>query len=106
MLDRIAELPQGDRELAEGLHALVTAAAPDLAPRTWYGMPAYAQDGKVLAFVQPGSRLGTRYTTVGFNDAARLDDGDLWPTAYAVQALTTATRAALTDLVRRAVAGR
>ena len=103
LLAKIAEMPQPDRALAERLHALLTAAAPELAPRTWYGMPAYALDGTVLCFLQPAQKFGTRYSTLGFNDRANLDDGAMWPTAYALAELTEDVEAAITALVRRAV---
>ena len=103
LLAKVAELPEPDRALAERLHALITTAAPQLAPKTWYGMPAYALDGQVLCFLQPAQKFGTRYSTLGFNDKARLDDGSMWPTAYAVAELTEEVEAAITALVRRAV---
>lgn len=100
---KIAEMPQPDRGLAERFHAIVAANAPDLAPKTWYGMPAYALDGKVLCFFQPASKFGTRYGSFGFNDVAQLDDGNFWPTAYAVVKLTAADKKALGALIKRAV---
>lgn len=102
--EKIAALAPEERALVGRLHELVTAAAPELAPRTWYGMPAYALDGKVLCFVQPGSKFGARYTTLGFNDVARLDDGPLWATSFAVAALDADAEARVAALVRRAVA--
>jgi uncharacterized protein YdhG (YjbR/CyaY superfamily) len=103
LLDKIAEMPEGDQEVAAGLHTLVTEVAPQLQPRTWYGMPAYARDGAVLLFLQPAEKFGTRYCTLGFNDGARLDDGDMWPTGFAVTRLTPAVRETITALVRKAV---
>jgi uncharacterized protein YdhG (YjbR/CyaY superfamily) len=101
-LAKIAEMPDEDRAIAEALHAIVAANAPDLAPRTWYGMPAYARDGKVLVFFKPAAKFKVRYAEVGFNEWAKLDDGDMWPTAFAVTAVNPAVEAALTELVRRA----
>ena len=104
VLDAIAKLPDDeDRALAERLHVVITEAAPQLAPKTWYGMPAYAIDGKVLVFVQPASKFDTRYTTVGFNDNAKLDEGQMWPASFAVLSLGAAEQKRLTELVRRAV---
>lgn len=102
-LARIAEMPDADRAIAEVLHAIVAANAPDLAPRTWYGMPAYARDGKVVVFFKPAAKFKVRYAEVGFNEWATLDDGDMWPTAFAVTAVNPDIEAALTALVRRAV---
>ena len=101
--DAIARMPDEDRELCRRLHEVITAAAPELAPRTWYGMPAYAKDGKVLCFVQNAGKFKARYTTLGFQDTAALDDGAIWPTAYAVTTLTKAGEREVADLVRRAV---
>jgi hypothetical protein len=104
VLAAIAEMPDGDRVLAERLHAIITASAPTLAPKTWYGMPAYAnQDGKVVCFFQAASKFTTRYATLGFNDAAHLDDGTMWPTAFALTALTAADEARIAALVKQAV---
>jgi uncharacterized protein YdhG (YjbR/CyaY superfamily) len=103
LLDKIAEMPPADQEVAAGLHTLVTETAPELEPRTWYGMPAYARNGKVLLFLQPAEKFGTRYCTLGFNDNAQLDDGDMWPTGYAVTQLTPAVRERVAALVTRAV---
>jgi uncharacterized protein YdhG (YjbR/CyaY superfamily) len=104
LLEAIAKLPDaGDRALASRLHELIMAAAPQLAPRTWYGMPAYALDGKVLCFVQPASKFDTRYTTLGFTDTAQLDDGSMWPASFAVTAIGPAEEQPITELVRRAV---
>lgn len=103
-LDAIAGLPEGDRVLAERFHALVSEVAPDLRPKTWYGMPAYVdENAKVVCFFKSGSKFGTRYATVGFIDVARLDEGDLWPTEYAVTSMSTAVSTALGTLLRRAV---
>ena len=101
-LDRIAEMPEADRVIAETLHAIVASSAPDLAPRTWYGMPAYARDGKVVVFFKPAAKFKVRYAEVGFNEWAQLDEGDMWPTAFAVIAMNPEIRARLTDLVQRA----
>ena len=104
VLDAIAKLPDdADRALAERLHVVITEAAPQLAPRTWYGMPAYALDGKVLCFVQPASKFDTRYTTLGFNDTAQLDDGAMWPASFAVTSLGPAEQKTITELVQRAI---
>jgi uncharacterized protein YdhG (YjbR/CyaY superfamily) len=103
VLAKIAEMPEPDRSMAMRIHAIVTASAPDLVPRTWYGMPAYARDGKVVCFFQPASKFNTRYATLGFNDAAHLDDGAMWPTAFALTALTAAEAERIGALVRRAV---
>jgi uncharacterized protein YdhG (YjbR/CyaY superfamily) len=102
VLAKIAELPAPDRALAKRLHALVKGAAPELAPRLWYGMPAYAKDGKVVCFLQPAGKFKTRYSTLGFSDRAQLDDGTMWPTAYAVTELTAAGEARIVELVKRA----
>jgi uncharacterized protein YdhG (YjbR/CyaY superfamily) len=103
VLAKIAELPEPDRSLAERIHALVKAAAPDLAPRTWYGMPAYAKDGKVVCFFQSALKFKTRYATLGFSDKANLDDGAMWPTSYALTKLTKADEKRITALVKQAV---
>jgi len=103
VLDRIAEMPEEDRVIAQALHEIVAQHAPDLAPKTWYGMPAYARDGKVVVFFKPAAKFKVRYAEVGFNEFARLDDGDMWPTAFAVVALTPEVEHALAALVRRAV---
>jgi len=101
--DAIAKMPDEDRELCRRLHEVITAAAPELAPRTWYGMPAYAKDGKVLCFVQNAGKFKARYTTLGFQDVAALDSGSMWPTSYAVTRLTEAGEKEVAALVRRAV---
>ena len=99
----MAELPQPDRAKAERLHRVVMQAAPQLEPKTWYGMPAWAKDGKVLCFLQPAARFGTRYSIWGFNDIARLDDGPMWPASFAVLELTPEVEERVTELVKRAV---
>ncbi|SEM39369.1 iron chaperone [Streptacidiphilus jiangxiensis] len=103
VLAKIAEMADTDRALAERVHALVRSAAPGLAPKLWYGMPAYARDGKTVCFFQSAEKFKARYATLGFNDPARLDDGSLWPTAFALTAdLTAADEERIADLVRRA----
>lgn len=102
VLAKIAEMPDEDRALAERVHRIVKEAAPSLAPRTWYGMPAYAKDGKVLCFFQAADKFKARYATLGFNDVASLDDGDMWPTAFALVDLTPEIEARITELVTRA----
>ena len=103
MLANIAAMPPADRVLAERLHAIIQAAAPDLVPRTWYSMPAYARDGKIVCFFQSAQRFKTRYATFGFMHEARLDDGSMWPTAYALKAITPAEEARIVALVKQAV---
>ena len=103
LLAKIAEMPESDRVMAERIHAVVKASAPDLAPRTWYGMPAYAKDGKVVCFFRGGDVDGERYTSLGFSAEARLDDGNLWPTAYAVTEVTGADEKKIAALVKKAV---
>jgi uncharacterized protein YdhG (YjbR/CyaY superfamily) len=103
VLDKIAEMPQPDRALAEKVHAVVTAAAPELAPKLWYGMPAYALSGKVVCFFRSGRMDGTRYSVFGFNDVAALDDGGMWPTSWALTGLTKAAEREIAELVERAV---
>ena len=102
LLDKIAEMPPEDRELAERLHEIVTKAAPDLEPSTWYGMPAYKRDGKAVAFFKPASKFKARYATFEFNDSAMLDDGDMWPIGYAVTRLTPALEKQIAALVKKA----
>jgi uncharacterized protein YdhG (YjbR/CyaY superfamily) len=102
VLAKIAELPTADRSMAERIHALVKANAPDLAPRTWYGMPAYTRDGKVVCFFKAASKFESRYATFGFEDAAKLDDGAMWPTSYALTKLTAADEKKLGELVKKA----
>lgn len=101
VLAKIAELPDADRAMAERIHAIVREVAPGLTPRTWYGMPAYGATRAVL-FFQPASKFAARYATLGFNDDARLDDGGMWPTAYALTRVGDAEEAVIRDLVRRA----
>ncbi len=103
-LDAIAAMPDDDRTLAERVHSIVADAAPGLRPKTWYGMPAYVdEDAKVVCFFKPASKFGARYATLGFNDVARLDDGDLWPTEYAVVTMSTSVAATIEKLVGKAV---
>lgn len=97
---KIAELPDDDRAIAGRVHEIVREAAPVLGPRTWYGMPAYAKDGKVVVYVKPASKFNQRYTTLGFEDAATLDDGDLWATCFAVTRMTDEVAARVAELVR------
>ena len=105
LLAKIAELPEPERTMAERLHAIVKASAPTLTPKTWYGMPAYANnDGKIVCFFQSAHKFNTRYATLGFSDTATLDEGDLWPTAFALKELTVATEARIGALVKKAVA--
>ena len=104
LLDRIAGMAPEDRVLAERIHATVTANAPQLSPRTWYGMPAYANgDGKVVVFFQDAAKFDARYATLGFNDPAKLDDGDMWPTTYAITAWNPSVEKKVAGLVRSAV---
>ena len=102
LLDKIAEMPPEDRELAERLHEIVTTAAPDLEPSTWYGMPAYKRDGKAVAFFKSASKFKARYATFEFNDSAMLDDGDMWPIGYALKRLTPALEKQIATLVKKA----
>jgi hypothetical protein len=103
VLAKIAEMPEPDRALGERLHAIIKASAPALSPRTWYGMPAYAKDGKIVCFFQPARKFKSRYATLGFNDAANLDEGAMWPVAYALTELTAADEARIGALVKKAV---
>jgi uncharacterized protein YdhG (YjbR/CyaY superfamily) len=103
VLDKIAELPEDDRVLAERVHAVITAAAPALAPKLWYGMPAYAKEGKIVCFFQGAAKFGSRYSTLGFNDPASLDDGSMWPTAFAITEVGKAEEKAITELITKAV---
>jgi uncharacterized protein YdhG (YjbR/CyaY superfamily) len=103
VLAKIAEMPEPDRAMAERLHAIITASAPGLSPKLWYGMPAYAKDGKVVCFFQGAYKFKARYATLGFNDDANLDDGAMWPTAFALKGLTAADEARIDSLVKRAV---
>jgi uncharacterized protein YdhG (YjbR/CyaY superfamily) len=103
VLEKISEMEQPDREMAEKIHAIIKASAPGLMPRTWYGMPAYARDGSVLCFFRPARKFSERYAMFGFNDNAKLDDGNMWPVAYALKKLTKADEATITALIKRAV---
>jgi uncharacterized protein YdhG (YjbR/CyaY superfamily) len=103
VLAKIAEMPKADRVLAERVHAIVKAAAPDLAPRTWYGMPAYAKDGKVVCFFQSAHKFKARYATIGFSDEANLDEGAMWPTSFALKELTAAEEKKIGALVKKAL---
>jgi uncharacterized protein YdhG (YjbR/CyaY superfamily) len=103
VLAKIAEMPEPDRALAERLHAIVKASAPDLSPKTWYGMPAYAKDGKVVCFFQSAEKFKSRYATFGFSDEANLDEGAMWPTSFALKELTAAEEAKIAALVKKAV---
>jgi uncharacterized protein YdhG (YjbR/CyaY superfamily) len=100
---KIAEMPEPDRVMAERLHAIIMAAAPDLSPKTWYGMPAYAKDGNLICFFKSAHKFKTRYATIGFSDKANLDDGTMWPTDYALTKLTAAAEAKIAALVKQAV---
>ncbi len=102
VLAKIAEMPEPDRAMAERLHAIVKASAPALSPKTWYGMPAYAKDGKVVCFFQPAQKFKSRYATLGFSDEANLDEGAMWPTAFALKELTAAEEARIGALVKQA----
>lgn len=103
VLAKIAEMPEPDRLMAERIHAIVRSSAPDITPRTWYGMPAYAKDGKVICFFQSAAKFKSRYATLGFNDAASLDEGAMWPTAFALKELTANEEAKIAALVKKAV---
>jgi uncharacterized protein YdhG (YjbR/CyaY superfamily) len=103
VLEKIAEMAGPDRAMAERIHALVKASAPDLTPRTYYGMPAYAKGGKVVCFFQPAQKFKSRYATFGFNDTANLDDGVMWPTSYALKEMTATEEKKIAALVRKAV---
>jgi uncharacterized protein YdhG (YjbR/CyaY superfamily) len=103
VLAKIAALPQPDRALGERLHAIIKANAPALSPKTWYGMPAYAKDGNVVCFFQSAQKFKTRYATLGFSDKANLDEGHMWPTAFALKELTAAEEAKIGALVKKAV---
>jgi uncharacterized protein YdhG (YjbR/CyaY superfamily) len=102
VLAKIAEMREPDRGMAKRLHALIKASAPTLSPKTWYGMPAYAKDGRVVCFFQSGQKFKSRYATLGFQDAAKLDDGDFWPTSFALQKLTPAVEDKIARLVKKA----
>jgi uncharacterized protein YdhG (YjbR/CyaY superfamily) len=103
VLAKIAEMPASDRAMAKRLHAIIKASAPALSPRTWYGMPAYAKDGKVVCFFQSAQKFKTRYATLGFSDEANLDEGTMWPAAFALTELTAAAEARIGALVKKAV---
>ena len=103
VLEKIAELKEPDRSMAKRIHAVVTAAAPELSPRTWYGMPAYSKDDKVVCFFKPGSKFKARYAELGFSDTANLDEGVMWPTVFAVKELTAAAESKIGALVKKAV---
>jgi uncharacterized protein YdhG (YjbR/CyaY superfamily) len=103
LLSKIAEMKGSDRAMAERIHAIVTAAAPGLAPKTWYGMPAYAKDGKIVCFFQSAEKFDARYATFGFSDEATLDAGAMWPTSFALKELTPAEEAKIAALVKKAV---
>ena len=103
VLAKIAEMPGPDRAMAKRLHAIIKASAPDLSPKTWYGMPAYAKEGKIVCFFTPASKFNSRYSTFGFNDDANLDDGAMWPTSFALKELTAADEARIGALVKKAV---
>jgi uncharacterized protein YdhG (YjbR/CyaY superfamily) len=102
-LAAIAEMQESDRVMAQRIHEIITASAPDLWPKTWYGMPAYAKDGKVVCFFQSAEKFGARYATLGFNDTANLDKGAMWPTAFALKELTAAEEEKISELVKQAV---
>ena len=103
VLAKIAEMPKPDRTMAERLHAIIIASAPALSPRTWYGMPAYAKDGNVVCFFQSAHKFKTRYATLGFSDKANLDEGAMWPVAFALKKLTATEEARIVELVKKAV---
>ena len=103
VLAKIAEMAEPDRVMAERLHAIIKASAPALSPRLWYGMPAYAKDGKVLCFFQSGQKFKTRYSTLGFSDQASLDEGDIWPTGFALKKMTAAAESKIGALLKKAL---
>ncbi|MEZ4668547.1 MAG: DUF1801 domain-containing protein [Anaerolineae bacterium] len=103
VLAKIAEMPEPDRSMATRIHEIIKAAAPNLAPRTWYGQPAYAKDGKVVCFFQNAQKFNTRYATLGFSDSAELDDGHMWPTSYALMELTPVEEAKIAALIKKAI---
>jgi uncharacterized protein YdhG (YjbR/CyaY superfamily) len=103
LLSKIAEMPEPDRSMAKRLHSLIKASAPELSSKTWYGMPAYAKDGKVVCFFQNAAKFKARYATFGFSDQANLDEGNMWPTSYALKQLTPADESRLIALVKKAV---
>jgi hypothetical protein len=102
VLEKIAEMPEPDRSMGERLHAVIKASVPALTPRLWYGMPAYAKDGNLICFFQSGQKFKTRYATLGFSDKANLDEGAMWPTAFALTELTAASEARISALVKKA----
>ncbi|MEP6479656.1 MAG: DUF1801 domain-containing protein [Rhodoglobus sp.] len=103
VLQKIAEMPEADRAIATRLHELITTAAPSLVPKTWYGQPAYAKDGRVVCFFQSSDKFNTRYSTLGFSDVAAIDDGSMWPTSFAVTKLTAADEAMISALITKSV---
>jgi uncharacterized protein YdhG (YjbR/CyaY superfamily) len=103
VLAKITEMPEPERSMAMRLHEIIAANAPVLSPKTWYGMPAYARDGKIVCFFQSAEKFHTRYATLGFNDTANIDEGDMWPVAYALKELTPAEEAKISALVKKAV---
>jgi uncharacterized protein YdhG (YjbR/CyaY superfamily) len=103
LLEKVAEMPKSDRAMAERIHEIVKASAPDLMPKTWYGMPAYARDGKVVCYFQSADKFNARYATFGFSDEANLDAGAMWPTSFALKKLTAADEAKIKALVKKAV---
>ena len=103
LLEKIAEMPTDDRAIAEKIHELVSAAAPELDPKTWYGQPAWARDGKVICFFQSSAKFNTRYCTLGFSEDSNLDDGSMWPTSFGILSLTAADEKTITALVKKAV---
>ena len=103
LLAKIAEMPEPERAMAERLHAIIKDSAPALSPKTWYGMPAYARDGKIVCFFQSAQKFNARYATLGFNDTANLDTGAMWPTSFALKELTAADEAKIAALVKKAV---
>lgn len=105
VLDRIAKMPEPDRSMAKRIHGIVTETAPELMPKTWYGMPAYAKDGKVLCFFQDAKKFEARYASLGFSDTANLDEGNMWPTSFALTKLTSAEEAKISALVKKAAKG-
>jgi uncharacterized protein YdhG (YjbR/CyaY superfamily) len=103
VIEKISEMPDKDRAMGERLHEIIIASAPDLTPRLWYGMPAYSKDGKVVCFFQNSQKFKTRYATLGFSDKANLDEGNLWPTSYAIKELNKKEEAMIIKLVKKAV---
>lgn len=101
--EKIAEMPKGDRAMAKRIHEIVMATAPDLEPKTWYGMPAYARDGKVICFFQSAAKFDARYATLGFNDTAKLDHGAMWPTSFALKELNATVEKKIASLVKKAI---